>query len=91
MKEWVHCTGIKVFTPRSRYIVCSEHFEEEDFHRIGQKVRLKSGSVPTLFNVAKHFQQVITWNNLTVFTHIMALVFVIVSHCNKKNYLNTVR
>ncbi|XP_018402656.1 PREDICTED: THAP domain-containing protein 1-like [Cyphomyrmex costatus] len=51
LKKWLDNIGIKNWTPNSSSLLCSEHFEETCFRKIGKYLKLKEGSVPTIFKV----------------------------------------
>uniref|UniRef100_A0A3Q2PST6 THAP domain-containing protein 6-like n=1 Tax=Fundulus heteroclitus TaxID=8078 RepID=A0A3Q2PST6_FUNHE len=49
-KRWVKAVRRKGFSPSTASRLCSEHFNEEDFDRTGQTVRLRDGVVPSVFS-----------------------------------------
>ncbi|EZA51135.1 THAP domain-containing protein, partial [Ooceraea biroi] len=52
LKKWLDNIGITNWTPNDSSLLCSEHFEHTCFHKSkGKYVRLKDGSVPTIFKV----------------------------------------
>ncbi|XP_069688676.1 uncharacterized protein [Periplaneta americana] len=48
-QRWVSAMGRRDWTPSVHSSLCSVHFEEKCFDRTGQTVRLRDGSVPTVF------------------------------------------
>ncbi|KYN13657.1 THAP domain-containing protein 3 [Trachymyrmex cornetzi] len=51
LKKWLDNIRIKNWTPNNSSLLCSEHFEETCFRKIGKYLKLKEGSVPTIFKV----------------------------------------
>ncbi|XP_011059382.1 PREDICTED: THAP domain-containing protein 1-like isoform X1 [Acromyrmex echinatior] len=51
LKKWLDNIGIKNWIPNNSSLLCSEHFEETCFRKIGKYLKLKEGSVPTIFKV----------------------------------------
>jgi len=58
LRRWVVNMKRDKWTPTARSHLCSLHFEEQYFDRTGQKVRLRTGAEPTVFNFPKHLQKV---------------------------------
>ena len=56
--KWLVAMRREGFTPLATNTLCSEHFEEQCFDRTGQTVRLRDGSIPTLFTFPPHLQKV---------------------------------
>ena len=54
-KEWLRAIRKENFE-LSKHKVCSNHFEESCFDRTGQTVRLRMGSVPTIFTFPSQVQ-----------------------------------
>ncbi|XP_018351850.1 PREDICTED: THAP domain-containing protein 1-like isoform X3 [Trachymyrmex septentrionalis] len=69
LKKWLDNIGIKNWTPNNSSLLCSEHFEETCFRKIGKYLKLKEGSVPTIFkveyfnNLKSEFNQKIHFND----------------------------
>lgn len=51
LKKWLDNIGIKNWTPNNSSLLCSDHFEETCFRKIGKYLKLKEGSVPTIFKI----------------------------------------
>uniref|UniRef100_A0A665UPZ4 THAP domain-containing protein 6-like n=1 Tax=Echeneis naucrates TaxID=173247 RepID=A0A665UPZ4_ECHNA len=56
-RQWELAVKRKGFVPSERSLLCSEHFQAEDFDRTGQIVRLRHGVKPSVFNFPSHFQK----------------------------------
>ena len=48
-EKWVSAMGRYGWTPSVHASLCSVHFEDKCFDRTGQTIRLRDGSIPTLF------------------------------------------
>jgi len=48
-EKWVSAMGRYGWTPSVHASLCSIHFEDKCFDRTGQIIRLRDGSIPTLF------------------------------------------
>ena len=53
-KKWVRATRRENFSPNKHSRLCSKHFKEEDFDRSLSKVRLHSGTIPSIFEAFPH-------------------------------------
>ncbi|XP_041862038.1 THAP domain-containing protein 2-like isoform X2 [Melanotaenia boesemani] len=49
-QAWVDALRRRDFVPKDCSVVCSRHFNPEDFDRTGQSTRLKEGVIPSIFN-----------------------------------------
>ncbi|KAM4587631.1 THAP domain-containing protein 6-like isoform 2-T2 [Odontesthes bonariensis] len=56
-RQWERAVKRKGFVATKRSLLCSEHFEPEDFDRTGQIVRLRHGVKPSVFNFPSHLQK----------------------------------
>jgi len=55
-KKWEHNVRRDNWTATVCSCLCSAHFDEMCFDRTGQTVRLRDGSVPTVFSYPAHLQ-----------------------------------
>ena len=72
LKQWVVNMRRLHYTPSKKSVVCSEHFEEGCFDRTGQTVRLRPGSVPTIFSLPDHLTKV--YSKYCIFPKLQATV-----------------
>jgi len=56
-RQWEHNVRREGWSATNYSFLCSTHFEEECFDRTGQQVRLRAGSVPTVFDFPEHLQR----------------------------------
>lgn len=57
-KKWEVAVRRKGFVSSNSSVLCSEHFEADDFDSTGQIVRLKNGVIPSIFSFPTHLQRV---------------------------------
>jgi len=57
LKEWIARLNIKNWLPGHKPLLCSDHFEEDNFDRTGQTVRLRENAVPTKFKLNPRLKQ----------------------------------
>ena len=85
IKQWIANMHRAGFTCSRKSVLCSDHFEESCFDRTGQTIRLRSGSIPTIFNLPgsiptiyklpEHLTKVhISVQHSTIFQHNIAVV-----------------
>uniref|UniRef100_A0A3Q2UEV3 THAP-type domain-containing protein n=1 Tax=Fundulus heteroclitus TaxID=8078 RepID=A0A3Q2UEV3_FUNHE len=53
-KQWETAMRREGFSTSPSSMLCSEHFRAEDFDRTGQTVRIRAGSVPSVFSFPAH-------------------------------------
>ena len=53
-KAWEIAVRRDGFVATDSSVLCSSHFQEEDFDRTGQIVRLRDGVVPSIFSFPPH-------------------------------------
>ncbi|XP_059212395.1 signal recognition particle 9 kDa protein isoform X1 [Centropristis striata] len=58
-KKWEVALRREGFTASHHSVVCSQHFKQADFDRMGQIVRLRDGVVPSLFSFPVHLQKLV--------------------------------
>ncbi|XP_038130821.1 THAP domain-containing protein 6-like, partial [Cyprinodon tularosa] len=56
-KKWEVSLRREGFTASDTSVLCSEHFQQDDFDRTGQIVRLKDGVFPSIFRFPDHLQE----------------------------------
>jgi len=66
LRRWLSNLHRKDFKPLKTSSLCSDHFEESCFDRTQQKVTLREGSVPTIFNLPKHLLTVFVRTEATL-------------------------
>jgi hypothetical protein len=58
LRQWIHNMHRTGYSPSKKAVVCSDHFEDSCFDRTGQTIRLRQGSIPTIFNLPSHLIKV---------------------------------
>ncbi|CAK6959876.1 THAP domain-containing protein 6-like [Scomber scombrus] len=56
-KQWETGLRREGFSATPSSMLCSEHFRPEDFDRTGQTVRIRDGSIPSVFCFPAHLQR----------------------------------
>ncbi|KAM4735671.1 THAP domain-containing protein 6-like [Anableps anableps] len=56
-KKWEVSLRRKGFTASDSSVLCSEHFNQDDFDRTGQIVRLRDGVIPSIFSFLVNLQR----------------------------------
>uniref|UniRef100_A0A8C5G3L7 THAP-type domain-containing protein n=1 Tax=Gouania willdenowi TaxID=441366 RepID=A0A8C5G3L7_GOUWI len=59
-RKWEQAVKRKGFVATDWSVLCSEHFNADDFDRTGQIVRLRQGVKPSVFNFPSYLQKVQT-------------------------------
>uniref|UniRef100_A0AAY4DH47 THAP-type domain-containing protein n=1 Tax=Denticeps clupeoides TaxID=299321 RepID=A0AAY4DH47_9TELE len=57
-RKWEAAIGRVGFAAGASSRLCSEHFGREDFDRTGQTVRIRDGTVPSVFSFKSHCKKV---------------------------------
>ena len=57
-RQWELAVKREGFVATERSLLCSEHFQPDDFDRTGQIVRLRHGVKPSVFHFPSHLQKV---------------------------------
>ncbi|XP_053191204.1 THAP domain-containing protein 6-like [Scomber japonicus] len=58
-KQWQTAVRREEFSAGSSSMLCSEHFRADDFDRTGQTVRIRDGTVPSLFCFPAHLTKLV--------------------------------
>ncbi|TRY57584.1 hypothetical protein DNTS_032066 [Danionella cerebrum] len=56
-QAWVSALRRRNFVPKNWSVLCSCHFNPEDFDRTGQSTRLREGVIPSVFNFPDHIRK----------------------------------
>uniref|UniRef100_A0A7N6C398 THAP-type domain-containing protein n=1 Tax=Anabas testudineus TaxID=64144 RepID=A0A7N6C398_ANATE len=67
-RAWTAALRRRNFVPNDRSVVCSCHFNSEDFDRTGQTTRLKEGVTPSIFTFTDHLSKVGVIDNLPLYS-----------------------
>uniref|UniRef100_A0A8C5EIA0 THAP-type domain-containing protein n=1 Tax=Gouania willdenowi TaxID=441366 RepID=A0A8C5EIA0_GOUWI len=57
-RQWELAVKREGFVAAERSVLCSEHFNTDDFDRTGQIIRLRRGVKPSVFNLPCYLQKV---------------------------------
>ncbi|XP_054466099.1 THAP domain-containing protein 6-like [Anoplopoma fimbria] len=56
-RQWEVAVKREDFSANERSMLCSQHFQPEDFDRTGQNVRLRDGTKPSVFSFPTHLKR----------------------------------